>query len=464
LKKVIFLFLFLSFFAISNSIIAQIHFQLTGKLENFYESSVQLTIYRNWVEDPEEYELKVDKKGGFYANIQLKEMAYCDLNMGEHGFTLWKIEPSDNITITADYLKFNETVTYTGDGAKKWNYLTEQKQVFEIEKDWDYELENLKNVSKKGYFNITNYLYTEQNTLLNKWRDSVSESFFSVQRADIYGKYKALELGYLLNRNIFTEENFSEFDIRVFNSRTQVKSYEFGRFVETLIDNHNKLSAKYQSHALIDYEIIKSYGEKKDLVDKNLMERILALKIINLIEKNPNSEETNLLIASVKEEFSNKAFVNSILNKYASYKKIEYGKQIKTFILPDQNGDLISTKDFKGKFVFISFFTSWCTPCLSDLESINIAKQYFKGKDIVFVFISLDSKVDFDAYMRSYSPQGTYLLGFNDAIIKNELKIESVPKYILLNKDSYIISSTFDDPSADEGRLLIKQIEDELIK
>jgi peroxiredoxin len=462
LKKVI--FLFIGFFTISICGKAQIHFQLNGKIENFYESSVQLTIYRNWVEDPEEYELKVDKNGGFYANIQLKEMAYCDLNMGEYGFSLWKIEPSDDITISADYLKFEETVSYTGDGAQKWNYLTEQKKVFEKDKDWDFELENLKNLSKKGYFDITNYLYNEQNTLLNKWRDSLTESFFSVQRADIYGKYKALELGYLLNRNIFTEEDFKSFDIRVFNSRTQVKSYEFGRFIETLIDNHNKLGKKYQSHALIDYEIIKSYGEKKDLVDKNLMERILALKIINLIEKNPNSDETNLLIATVKEEFSNKAFVNAILNKYASFKKIEYGKQIKTFILPDQKGDLISTKDFKGKFVFLSFFTSWCTPCLTDLESVNIAKQYFKGKDIIFVFISLDSKVDFDTYIRANSPTGTYLLAYNDPIIKNELKIESVPKYILLDKDSNIINSSFEDPSADEGRLLIKQIEDEILK
>jgi peroxiredoxin len=462
LKKVI--FIFIGFFAISSLSFAQIHFQINGKIENFYETSVQLTIYRNWVEDPEEYELKVDKNGGFYANIQLKELAYCDLNIGEYGFSLWKIEPSDNITISANYLKFDETVTYTGDGAKKWNYLAEQKKVFEIDKDWDYELENLKNVSKKGYFDITNYLYNEQNTLLTKWRDSVSESFFSVQRADIYGKYKALELGYLLNRNIFSDDDFKTFDIRVFNSRTQVKSYEFGRFIETLIDNHNKIGKKYQSHALIDYELIKSYSEKKDLVDKNLMERILALKIINLIEKNPNSEETNLLIANVKEEFANKAFVNAILNKYASFKKIEYGRQIKTFILPDQKGDLISTKDFKGKFVFISFFTSWCTPCLTDLESINIAKQYFKGKDIVFVFISLDSKVDFDSYIRFNTPQGTYLLANNDPVIKNELKIEAVPKYILLDKDSYIINSTFDDPSADEGRLLIKQIEEEILK
>jgi peroxiredoxin len=462
LKKA--LILFIGFFAIAFLSKAQIQFQLNGKIENFYETSVQLTVYRNWVEDPEEYELKVDKNGAFYANIQLKEMAYCDLNIGEFGFSLWKIEPSDNITINADYLKFEETLTYTGEGSKKWNYLTEQKKVFEKDKDWDFELENLKNVSKKGYFDITNYLYTEQNTLLNKWRDSLSESFFSVQRADIYGKYKALELGYLLNRNIFTEEDFQSFDIRVFNSRTQVKSYDFGRFIETLIDNHNKLGKKYQTNALVDYEIIKSYSDKKDLVDKNLMERILALKIINLIEKNPNSIETSLLIARVKEEFSNKSFVNAILNKYSSYKKIEYGKQIKTFILPDQKGDLISTKDFKGKFVFISFFTSWCTPCLTDLESINIAKQYFKGKDIVFVFISLDTKTDFDIYMRAKSPLGTYLLGYNDSIIKNELKIESVPKYILLDKDSYIINSNFEDPSADEGRLLIRQIEDEILK
>ena len=462
MKKIVF---FTFFFLVLNLVCsAQMNFQLRGKLENFYEPSVQLTIYRNWVEDPEELELKVDKNGGFYANILLKEMAYCDLNLGEHGFTLWKIEPTDNITITGDYANYDSTLVFSGDGSKKWNYLLAQKNVFEIEKDWDYELENLKNLSKKGYFDLTNYLYNEQNILLNKWRDSVSESFFSVQRADIYGKYKSLELGYLINRNIFSDEDFNSFDIRVFNSRTQVKSYEFGRFIENLIDNHNKLGKKYEANALVDYEIIKSYADKKDLVDKNLMERILALKIINLIEKSPNSEETNLIITEVKEGFSNKAFVNAVLNKYDSYKKTEFGKQIKTFILPDKNGDLISVKDFKGKYVFISFFTTWCTPCLNDLENIHIARQYFKNKDIVFVFISLDNKADFTDYMRYNTQQGTFLLADNDVIIKNELRIEAVPKYIMLDKDSFILNNTFDDPSIDDGRLLIKQIEEFIVK
>ncbi len=457
--KKIFLFAFF-YFAVNFTSHAQMHFQVRGKLENFYEPTIQLTIYRNWVEDPEELELKVDKSGRFYANILLKEMAYCDLNLGEYGFTLWKIEPTDNIIISADYANFDSTLVFSGDGSKKWNYLLEQKKVFEKDKDWDFELENLKNLSKKGYFDITNYLYNEQNLLLNKWRDSLSESFFSVQRADIYGKYKSLELGYLINRNIFTDDDFKSFDIRVFNSRTQVKSYEFGRFIENLIDNHNKLAKKYESNALVDYEIIKSYADKKDLVDKNLMERILALKIINIIEKSPNSEETNLIIADVKESFSNKAFVNAVLNKFDSYKKTEFGKQIKTFILPDKNGDLISVKDFKGKYVFISFFTTWCTPCLNDLENVHIARQYFKNKDIIFVFISLDTKTEFADYMRFNTQKGIFLVADNDNIIKNELRIESVPKYIMLDKDSYILNNTFDDPSVDEGRLLIKQIED----
>ncbi len=459
--------IFLSIFfllALNVLCFAQIHFQLSGKLQNFYEPTVQITIYRNWVEDPEEFELKVDKNGGFYANILLKEMAYCDLNIGEYGFALWKIEPNDNISITADYLNFDSTLVFSGDGSKKWNYFLEQKKVFEIEKDWDFELENLKNLSKKGYFDLTNYLYTEQNLLLNKWRDSLSESFFSVQRADIYGKYKSLELGYLLNRNIFSDQDIKSFNTRVFNSRTQVKSYEFGRFIENLIDNHNKLGKKYESLALVDYEIIKSYADSKDLVDKNLMERILALKIINLIEKNPNSEETNILINAVKDEFSNKAFVNAILNKYDSFKKTEFGKQIKTFILPNKNGDLVSVKDFKGKHVFISFFTTWCTPCLNDMENVHIARQYFKNKDIVFVFISLDNKNDFDDYMRFNTQQGVFLSANNDNIIKNELKIEAVPKYILLDKDSFILNNRFDDPSVDEGRLLIKQIEEAIQK
>ncbi|MGL4632219.1 MAG: TlpA family protein disulfide reductase [Leadbetterella sp.] len=439
--------------------LSQAYFQLKGNLKNFSDNSIHMTVYRNWVENPEELELKLDKKKNFYVSIPLNEIAYCDINMGDYGLIQWKIEPNDILELSADYAQFDSTLEVSGYGSGKWKYQMEQIKKFEKEKDWDYELETLRNVSRKGFFDLTNYLYNEQNTLLSHWKDSLSEAFYSLQRADIYGKYRSAELGYLVNNKIFDDQAFSSFQLRVFNSKTQVKSYEFGRFIENLLDNHNKIKQQYPESSLLEYEGIKAYGEEKDLIDKNLIERILALKTIAFIEKDPHSEELKFMIGGMKENFVNRQFVNAVLQKFSSYRSTLQGKEMKAITLPDFKGDMVSTRDFKGKYLMVSFFTTWCEPCMKDIESIQIASSYLKNRNINFVFISLDSKEDFDSYMKSKQPVGIYLHGYDNEVINNVLHMDNVPNYLILDKNGVIIKNDFKDPSEDEGRMLIRELE-----
>lgn len=439
---------------------AQNFFKLTGNAINLEEDFLTCTIYKNWVETPSEFKLKLDKKKNFSLELPLTETAYIDIDFGFKGIYLWIIEPNDVINIQVDCKDFDKSLNFSGSGSSKWNYLKEQQKYFEKDKDWDLELEKLKKITKKAYFELTNYLLNEQIAILNKFKTQVSDEFYSLQRADIYGKMSNYNLKYLVAQKMFNQTEFERFELKTFNPKIQNKSFEVGQFIEALIDNHNMLAKKHSTSILIEYESVKSYYEKYDLVDKQMIDRILAIKIVNYLDAFGINEETKLLVASYKEFSKNKVYTNAVISKFRVLQDLVPGKEAKNFIFPDIKGNMISLKDFRGKNIFLGFYATWCGPCLNDLTNLEIVFNYFiKDNDLQFVFVSIDTPKDFEDFIKANRIFGTHLNSNENTNIVNNYAIEGVPNYFLIDKSGTIISEHVIGPNEDEGRALIKQIE-----
>lgn len=59
----------------------------------------------------------------------------------------------------------------------------------------------------------------------------------------------------------------------------------------------------------------------------------------------------------------------------------------------DETGNMISTKDLKGKVVFINFWASWCPPCRAEFPSIQkFYDQYQNNLDVVFLTVNMDEQ------------------------------------------------------------------------
>lgn len=70
--------------------------------------------------------------------------------------------------------------------------------------------------------------------------------------------------------------------------------------------------------------------------------------------------------------------------------KFAVGKTAPSFSTLDANGKQVSLEDFKGKYIFLDFWASWCGPCKPQIPFLKAANDKFKSKNFVMVGISLD--------------------------------------------------------------------------
>jgi thiol-disulfide isomerase/thioredoxin len=59
-----------------------------------------------------------------------------------------------------------------------------------------------------------------------------------------------------------------------------------------------------------------------------------------------------------------------------------------SFALKDVNGRAMDIKNFRGKFVYIDFWGSWCKPCMAQMPYSSLLQDKYRDKNIVFLFIN----------------------------------------------------------------------------
>lgn len=68
------------------------------------------------------------------------------------------------------------------------------------------------------------------------------------------------------------------------------------------------------------------------------------------------------------------------------------GRQPPSFELPDRSGKIHSLQEYQGKVVLLNFWATWCSPCISEMGSLEKLYQTFKGQPFVVVAVSLDEE------------------------------------------------------------------------
>lgn len=123
----------------------------------------------------------------------------------------------------------------------------------------------------------------------------------------------------------------------------------------------------------------------------------------------------------------------------------EVGDMAPLFSIPDTEGKNVSLADYKGKYVLVDFWATWCAPCMAEMPNLKKANELYSNKNFTILGVSLDRPDSKDLWLKVIKRDGLTWTQVSDlkwwysqaAFLYN---VNSVPANFLIDPQGRIIA------------------------
>lgn len=136
------------------------------------------------------------------------------------------------------------------------------------------------------------------------------------------------------------------------------------------------------------------------------------------------------------------------------------GKMSPDFKAVDLDGKEWSLADFKGKYLYIDMWATWCSPCRREMPFLKKLEEEFKDAQITFLGLSTDSdRKKWEEMAGSGTLTGVQLYLGPRSAFQKAYNVDGIPRFILLDKEGRIISNDMSRPSSEETAEYLNALE-----
>jgi len=399
--------------------------------------------------------VRFDESGTFVLNLDIKTPKYYTIELGRTHMVLF-IRPGDSLIFNAKSGSIFNTVVYSGDAAVYNDYIIKMTKTSGNYQSRLFDIFSKDEVTVTKSIDSLRAVHADEIALMQKNSSDLDPFFLKMEKARIiyeWALYHRIYPDYYTYLNKGESAVISpEFD--TYLAETSLNDEElidlpiYLKFLEAYLRTEFSEFAKpeikeeFKSH--ITYEL--------SVIDKNIenkkLKSILVYNTVNQQVKYDGIKDYDLYWDSFVELCNNDTFINRIKDKLKDWEYLKKGMPAKDFSYESIDGKKISLSSFKGKWVYIDIWATWCNPCIGEIPKLKELETKFHGKNIVFMSISVDrTQEPWKKMVAENEMKGVQLWAGQDPIIIDFYRVNGIPRFMIIDPETNIYEVSADRPT-----------------
>lgn len=216
---------------------------------------------------------------------------------------------------------------------------------------------------------------------------------------------------------------------------------------------------KRQLHYQVEELFNRLYKERSLLREKYVQEfidedpdRFINLLAISSLDIKRNPEYYKLVKENLENNYPKSEHVLYFAKKVNKIIASDVGGVAPEFSLLSIENKQVSLSDFKGKYVLLDFWATWCRPCIAEIPNLKKVHQQFSGENFEVVSICVDKEVSKPTWRRIIDQYQTIWPQLYDSTgeVAEAYGIEFFPTIFLLNEQGEIVAKNLRGPEIEK--------------
>lgn len=391
------------------------------------------------------------------ATVQLDGMdaLYANVYYGEK-FKVVYLQKGDNMTISFDANDFDNTFKVSGGNEKAVEYLNRIQLVGLPNEAYAQPWDQFKKT-------VTDKM-ASMKRLLKVRKFAADDKFQKMEEGRITYFYTNALLMYPVSHLYLTQDTMMVLGDDYYAAiREYVKEDEdladideYRNFmIETshIFDENGKNIRQMYPKVIAEMNYIGEHMESE-----KVREALIHFLAFTYVEGNGTDNITDL--QNLYYSYVTSPRLNDIFKKAcAKWDKAAVGRPSPIFKGVDINGKEMSLRDFRGKYIYIDMWATWCGPCQKELPYLTKLEEKYKGRNIVFVGLSIDQdKAKWEARVKSGALGGTQLYIGKGTKFQSDYRISGIPRFILLDPNGRIVNPDMSRPSSEDTEQILNSL------